>query len=214
MTEKIAVFSDFDGTLTCRNVLDWLYERFCGPNHRHFVDRWECGEISIREELEGCFATNVASRAEMESFLNRVQLRPGLPDLLNLCHDRAYAFAILSEGLVWYINYLLHSHNIFDVTVFANQIHFQENGYHFSFPWFDPQYPLRGTPKASIIRKHQAEGSKVIFIGDGLSDTEAAEAADFVFARDHLLKYTATHGIAATEFSSLFDITKHLKRMV
>lgn len=213
MSGNIVIFSDFDGTLAYRNVLDWLYETFAGPNHRDFVDRWEHGEISIKEELEGCFANVKASRTDMELFLNRVRLRPGLPNLINYCQERAYGFAILSEGLVWYIEYILRLHGIFDVTIFANQILFCEDGFRFSYPWFDPLYPLRGTSKASIIRKYQADGNRVIFIGDGLSDTEATEAADIVFARDTLLEYTIQHGINSIKFSTISEIIKYLERL-
>jgi 2-hydroxy-3-keto-5-methylthiopentenyl-1-phosphate phosphatase len=214
MSRNIAVFTDFDGTLTYRNVLDCLYENFAAPNHRDFVRRWEQGEISIQEELEGCFATIKASRNEMELFLDRVCLRPGLPDLIKYCQKRTYDFAILSEGLSWYIDYILRLNGIFDVMIFANHIHFCEDWVRFSFPWFDPLYPLRGTSKASIIRKYQGLGSRVIFIGDGLSDTDAAEAADIVFARDHLQEYTARHGIDSFEFSTIPEIIKHLERLV
>ena len=214
MSKNIAVFTDFDGTVTYRNVLDWLYENFAAPNHRDFVNRWEQGEISIQEELEGCFATIKASRIDMELFLDRVRLRPGLPDLINYCKKHSYTFAILSEGLSWYIDYILRLNGIFDVMICANNIHFCEDGVIFSFPWFDPLYPLRGTSKASIIRKYQMGGDRVIFIGDGLSDTDAAEAADIVFARDHLREYTARHGIDSIEFSTIPEIVEHLERLV
>ena len=214
MSRYITVFTDFDGTLTYHNVLNLLYKNFAGPIHRNFIERWEQGEISIQEELEGCFDTIKAARHEMEFFLDRVYLRPGVSELINYCQKHDYAFAILSEGLSWYIEYILRLHGIFDVTIFANHIHFYDDGVRFSFPWYDSLYPLRGTSKASIIRKYQMDGSRVIFVGDGLSDTDAAEVAGIVFARGHLQEYTTKHGIDSIWFSTIPEIVKHLEKLV
>ena len=53
----------------------------------------------------------------------------------------------------------------------------------------------------------------MVFIGDGVSDFEAAQVADIVYARDVLLDYTNDQGIQAREFSDMGDIIGDLKKL-
>jgi len=202
----VAVLCDFDGTATPHIVIDMLYRQFAAPSWREIVQRWERGEISTREEIQSCFATITASRAEMESFLDTIPLDPALVQLVDFCRQRGYHFAIVSDGLRWYIEYVLNRHGIRDVTIYASEIHFGPDGFRFSFPWYNPESPLRSTSKVSIVQRYQAQGDKVVFIGDGSTDIKAAQAADVVYARDALLTYCREHGIPAIEFSDLSDV--------
>jgi 2,3-diketo-5-methylthio-1-phosphopentane phosphatase len=210
---KIAVLSDFDGTITTNNVLNSLYGKFAAPSYREILERWNRGEISTMEEIETVFATISASRAEMESFLDTVTLDPGFPSLLKYCREAGIKFVIVSDGLVWYIEYILRHHEIQEVSVYACEIQFEEGGYRFSYPWFDPSTPLRSVSKSTIVRDYQSWGYKVIFIGDGVSDFEAVQVADIVYARDVLLDYTEDNGIQAREFSDMGDIIGDLKEL-
>ncbi len=210
---KIAVLSDFDGTITTWNVLNSLYEEFADPSYRETLERWNRGEISTMEEIETVFATISASRAEMESFLDTVALDPGFPSLLKYCLETGIKFVIVSDGLVWYIEYVLRPYDIREVEVYACDIQFEGGGYSFSYPWFDPSTPLRSVSKSTIVRDYQSWGYKVVFIGDGVSDFEAVQVADIVYARDVLLDYTKDHRIQAREFSDMGDIIGDLKKL-
>ena len=202
----VAVLCDFDGTATPHIALDMLYREFGAPICQVLNQRWERCEISTKEETQSCFATITASRTEMESFLASLSLDPGLPDLVSLCRRRGCSFGIVSDGLTWCITYILNRHGIYGVPVYANEIHFEPDGFRFSFPWYAPETPLRGTSKPAIVRRYQAEGKRVVFIGDGLTDFEAAGVADVVYARAGLWTYCREHDIPAIEFSDLADL--------
>ena len=208
---KIAVLSDFDGTITTNNVLNSLYGKFAAPSYRETLERWNRGEISTMEEIETVFAIVSASRAEMESFLDTVELDPGFPALLSYCRAMGIEFVVVSDGLHWYIDYIMRHHVIAEVAVYACDIHFERGNYRFSYPWFDSSTPMRSVSKSTIVRDYQSRGNKVVFIGDGVSDFEAAQVADIVYARDVLLEYTKGHGIQAQEFSNMGDIIRDLK---
>ena len=210
---RIAVLSDFDCTISTINVLSYLYECFDSSNWRTIVARWDRGEISTPQEIESCFASIHATREEMEKSLDAVELDPAFKHLVQFCRSREYYIAVASDGLRWYIEYILNRHKIHDVAVFANEIHFTGNGYRFSYPWSDPSTPLRGTSKPAIIRRLQAEGKKVIFIGDGLSDVEAAEVADVVYASDILLEYTIKRDVSSKPFVKLIEVVNDMGRM-
>lgn len=207
---KIAVLLDFDGTVTTINVLDSLYEKFAGPSFRTHMERWQRSEISTMEEIEQVFKTVKATRQEMESFLRSVQLDPGFISLLFFCRERGYPFAIVSDGLRWYIDYVLDIYSLSVSAVYASEIEFVDEGFSFKYPWFDPVYPMRSTAKPAIVKDYQRRGYKVVFVGDGLSDVEAAEVANVVYAKDVLLQETRARGIAVKEFQDLHDIFRDL----
>ena len=204
------ILSDFDGTITTINVLDSLYEEFGGSSYRYYMERWQRGEISTMEEIENIFATFSASQADMEAFLRTVELDPGFTSLLGYCRQREFPFAIVSDGLRWYIDYILDFHGVGGVEVFAAEISFAPGGFQFEYPWYDPAFPLRATAKPLIIEDYQEKGYEVIFIGDGLSDVEAAGAADVVYAKDILLVEARTRGIEARVYENLHEVYRDL----
>jgi 2-hydroxy-3-keto-5-methylthiopentenyl-1-phosphate phosphatase len=208
---RIALLCDFDGTISPVNVQEQLYYHFADPRTRINNERWDRGEISTKEELEGCFNSITASKEEMQSFLDTVHLDPNIHALLDYCHNNWIFVAILSDGLKWYIDYILHLHGIENIPVYANDIFFTDRGYRFDFPWFDPSSPLRGTSKNRIIREFQQQGYFVIFVGDGLSDTDAAQCADLVFAKDYLLSYVRSENIPAHVFVNLSEVIDQIR---
>ena len=50
-------------------------------------------------------------------------------------------------------------------------------------------------------------------VGDGLSDRCAAREADHVMARDELLMWCRSEGIAATPFQSFDDVDRFARRL-
>jgi 2-hydroxy-3-keto-5-methylthiopentenyl-1-phosphate phosphatase len=203
---NIAVLTDFDATATTINVLDSLYAKFAEPSYAIHMERWNRGEISTMEELERVFSTVSATRNDMEVYLRTFALDPGFKSLITYCREQDYPFAIVSDGLRWYIDYILANYGIIGVKVFAGEIYFENRGFRFEYPWFDPEYPFRSTAKPAIIRDYQKRGYKVVFIGDGLSDVEAAGVADVVYAKDVLLQQARKRGFTVQEYKDLNDV--------
>ena len=208
---RTAVLCDFDGTATPCIVMDALYRRYAAPSWEEVTARWERGEIGTRQEIETNFSTITAGRAEMERFLDTVPLDPGFRSLVDLCRERGHVFALVSDGLTWYINHVLDRHGIQGVRVYANEVYFEPEGFRFSFPWYSEESPKRATSKVTLVRQHQALGMRVVFIGDGLSDVEVAGVADVLYARDALLAYCQERGIPARPFVNLEDVLAELR---
>ncbi len=206
--QRVAVLCDFDGTVTPDEVIGRLYKRFATDECERLVERWVRGEITTPEEVLGCFATIHATQEEMEAELTHVRLDPAFANLVDYCRRQDCPLAIVSDGFQWYIEYILHRHGFQGLTIYANKISFEGGGYHISFPWYDPATPRRGTSKPTIIRRYQEKGFKVIFVGDGLSDLEAVETADWVYARGKLLEYCRKHELQAIGFTDLADLLK------
>ncbi|MFX0145503.1 MAG: MtnX-like HAD-IB family phosphatase [Candidatus Hodarchaeota archaeon] len=202
---KFAFLCDFDGTVCPTQMMDFLYGRFaaCGLE---FAERWGRGEISTQEEIVSTFDTVSANREEMEAALDTIEIDPHFPAFLQFCRDQDYSFAIVSDGLEWYIDYILARHDIYGVDIYANQIHFEDRGFRFEFPWYDDETPMRGVCKPMIVRRYQDRGRVVVYAGDGKSDFEVIGVADLVFARRKLARFAREQGVDFTEFRDCRDL--------
>lgn len=204
--QPIAVLCDFDGTITIGGVLDLIYKEFAAPSCWELVERWIRGEITTPQEIRGCFSSMKASREEMEAVIDSVSIDPCFPEFVEFCQKQGYPLAVLSDGLRWYIDYVLKRYSIEGLEIFANEIEFLADGYQISTPWYDPMTPKRGVSKPRIIENYKSEGYKVVFIGDGLSDIEAVNVADLIYARDQLLDYCKLNNISARSFLDMRDL--------
>ena len=212
MSQKYVVLCDFDGTISDQDSLNPIYRQYatCGTK---FAEQWERGEVGTREEMIETFQCIHASRAQMENALDEINLDAGLMDLLAFCNRERLPFVILSDGLEWYIRYLLGKAGVEDVPVYANQIRFlSDGGFAFEFPWFSPENPRRGLHKPAIVKKYQSEGYRTIFIGNGGSDEDAVWKADAVFAKEPLYSYCVIHGIQAKHFESMTELADCWKK--
>ena len=61
------------------------------------------------------------------------------------------------------------------------------------------------------IKAARKRGEHTIFIGDGLSDRGAAEAADEVFAKHSLVEHCRKTGIEFHEYQNFDDVLKQLQ---
>lgn len=201
----VVVLCDFDGTICTANTMDFLYHNFaaCGME---FAEKWERGEISTAEELRSTFATVGASREEMERALSTLEIDEGFHRFLAHCQKRGYHVAVVSDGLEWYIEYILSQHGISGLPIYANRIHFENGDFRFEFPWFHEDTPLRGVSKPRILFSYQDQGKKVAYIGDGKSDTDAIHEADLVFARGWLAEHCTELGIEAVVFDRFDEL--------
>jgi len=208
--QPLAIISDFDGTIVPFNVLNALFDRFGGPECKEISRRWDMGEITQKEEYTMGFATVSASQAEMEPLLREVPMDPEFPRFIELCRQRDIPLAIASDGLRWYIEYILHNHGVSGVQLYTCEITFHNPGYSFTFPHFDPAHPLRGVAKQTLVQSMQRQGYRVAFIGDGNNDIDPAAVADIVFAKADLLHRTASAGIPAIPFDGFGEINAYL----
>jgi 2-hydroxy-3-keto-5-methylthiopentenyl-1-phosphate phosphatase len=202
------ILCDFDNTISRKNVANVLFEKFAGCGLEH-TQRWEMGEISSKEEYMLNFAAITASKEEMESHISTVEIDPGFKSLLDFSFQKGYELAIVSDGLEWYISYILARHHIKDVPIYANYLYFENQGFRLEFPWYGEETPRVGVCKPEIVRSYQNPWTRVVYIGDGLSDVDVANVADIIFAKGVFLEHCLAHGIPAVCINSLSDVIEN-----
>lgn len=202
---ELAVLCDFDGTISQTQTMDFIYQRFaeCGME---FARRWERGEISTPEEIRSTFATVTATKKEMEAALLEIDIDPGFKRFLAIARERGYGLAIVSDGLEWYIQFILSQHGITNLQIYANRIKFKEDGFSFEFPWHHPDVPHRGVSKRHVIHLFREQSRRIIYVGDGRSDTDIVDAVDRLYAKGWLADYCRDNQIEAITFTDWHDL--------
>jgi len=196
---EVVFLCDFDGTITTSEALGTLYEKFAPPIMAN-------SEFNMRKQVVATFGAVTASKEEMEAVLDTIEVDPGFLAFLSYGKKKGYTFAIVSDGLEWYIRYILDRYDIHNIEIYANRIYFEPEGFRFEFPWFDEETPRRGVCKLKIARAYKERFDTLVFVGDGHSDVDVVEVADIIFARGWLAGYCYAKGMLDVEIFGWRDL--------
>jgi 2-hydroxy-3-keto-5-methylthiopentenyl-1-phosphate phosphatase len=213
---KYLVQCDFDGTITYKDVSYLVLDRFAGDGWRELLLQYQRGELSVGAFNTLAFGMVKASKKTVLDYvLNSpdVTIRPGFKELVDYCRGRGFEFVVVSNGTDFYIKALLEKLGLGDVRYYAAKSRFLRGG-------LDVKYI---TPDGKITEdkfkdKHTemflAQGYKVIYIGNGISDYSAAKlAGGHVFATEDLLRSCNELGLACSAFEDLHEVVRVLRTL-
>jgi HAD superfamily phosphoserine phosphatase-like hydrolase len=192
---------DWDGTVTVRDTLWMLLERF---GDREVFERMESAlgsTLSHREVMEAEMATITVPLEEAVAFLlEHAEVRPGFSELA-----RRFRPLVLSSSFHETIEPVLAREGV-DVRLVANRIDARPDGWRVI--WTDDA----PCPECGEVCKRRSlpAGDSLVYVGDGYSDRCAALAADRVFARGDLARYLASRGTPFEPFEDLDDVAAAL----
>jgi len=207
------VLSDFDGTIATQDMLGMLLEQCASPDWQSIERAWRHGEIDTRTCLASQLALLPRNEEALLSLLNEVTLDPGFERFYRWTVDNGVPIEIVSDGIASFIWRIMRRHGYIDIPIRANDVRPNETkptGWTLLSPWWDPAFPRCATSKASVVKRAQAAGERVVFIGDGYSDREAVKVADTVFAKGELAVFCRERGIRHTPFETFDDIRRRL----
>ena len=218
---RTAIVCDFDDTTADRNVATLLLEAFhshdgseAAPHWRDTQKRFAAAEITLAEYQEITFSQMTATREEQAHYArNNAALRPGFPELTAFCSQHGVEVAIVSHGLDFYVTAVLQKAGVGHLPVYA-----VETG---ESPTGQPTFAYRfasagcawapGNCKCSVVDRFKKRGLRVLYAGDGASDACPARRADFVFARDSLLRACREEGLAHRELTDFHVVLEYLR---
>jgi 2,3-diketo-5-methylthio-1-phosphopentane phosphatase len=210
--DGFAFATDFDGTVTVRDVAALLLTEFGDDSWKDIEEEYREGKITCREALRTQFEMLKGTREEMTDFLDANDwIDPDFKPFLSYCTENDIPVRIVSEGLDFYIMHLLQSNRI-DVPFFTNKAHFENGGIKVSFPNSSEDCEDCGTCKLEALKDWKDDGKKIIYAGDGMNDICPAESCDFVFAKGDLLSHYRKEGLEHVEIEGYADIISEVKR--
>jgi 2-hydroxy-3-keto-5-methylthiopentenyl-1-phosphate phosphatase len=215
------VFLDFDGTVSGRDVVDALLERYAAARWLEIEGDWQAGRIGSRECLRDQIALVRATPAEVTALLASIDIDPGFVPLIETCTRWRIPLHIVSDGFDYCIDRILllrlppPMRRLLRATrICASHLEPDGDGrWKATFPFYKHVcHHGCATCKAAAMRVLRREGDVTVFVGDGLSDRYATEAADIVFAKQRLATFCRESNIPYRNYEDLSAVAEFLEQ--
>src|SRR5262249_50897859 len=182
---------------------DALLERFAAPEWWLVQDDWKAGLSGARECLVRQIDLVRATPAELDDFIETIEIDPGFPSFVDLCIDAGHDVTVVSDGLDRTVDAVLKRHDL-DLTFYANRLEWRgDDRWRLRFPYARSAcQALSGNCKCQFTESARLDLRMVI--GDGRSDFCIARRADLGLAKSALLPHCVETGLPVRAFEN-FD---------
>ncbi len=214
--KQLSIFTDFDGTITHKDIGDVLFQEFGEFEPWHSMLR--NGELKIDEywRIVCSKLRPDATKENIEKFTDSIEVDPYFGAFADFCRQNDFELTILSDGYDVYINRVLERAGATDTRVFCNKMIFREG--------LPPQPYFPGASescdctcascKRNSMLSYTSPDVIYVLIGDGFSDFCAAEHADIIFAKKDLAAYCNEKRLPHYPYHTFFDVRRILENAV
>lgn len=214
--KPLLIACDFDGTITQRDALHVIVERYgerglwstLGP-------RIQAGEMTVEQALQEEFSRVRATPDQIRRVVReRAPLRGGFVEFVGWCEERGHRFVVLSNGFRSIIEPVLADAGLERLEVVANDADFTPDGTRLEWSDRGPRCGLCDRPCKRQPLRERWRGERLVYLGDGISDRCVAHLADLVFARDGLAEHLDEIGIPHVRFEDFHEVRELLSTTV
>jgi 2,3-diketo-5-methylthio-1-phosphopentane phosphatase len=223
---KLKIYCDFDGTVTKNDVWVSALGKFIVDKEKFAVvcEEFTSNVISAREcNLRELDLMENFDFETLNKYLDEEELDEYFRDFLDYCRQNNYEITLLSEGLDYYIKYILDRENL-NLKFFSNKLVINEivndKGniklkLTCEFPYPDEHCTYCGMSKRNVVinNTNDLDNEVSVFIGDGISDFCASNYADIVFAKKRLSSYCWKNNITYFDFKNFKDVIIKLESL-
>ena len=215
------VFLDFDGTITRRDVTDAILEAYAHPDWLRIEEEWTTGRIGSRDCLIAQMALVRATKPDIDSLLDEIEIDKGIVALLEICAAHAAPVHIVSDGFDYCIRRILSRPSL-KLAPYLKGVqivsgHLEPNGTNWIVDFTSVDHPCAhgcGTCKPAAMTRLNATNGPTIFVGDGLSDRYAVACADRVFAKGTLAAYCDEQALSYIPYNNLGTVARRLDHLL
>jgi len=206
--------SDYDGTITDRDVYSLLAERYVPAGTPDYFAQYREGRITHFEAMAAYFAFVPTEEQQIEELLEASQADPDLGTSAALLQRAGWELLVVSAGSSWYVERVLKRAGV-AATVYSNPGRL-ENGRGLVLEKPDTSSPYHsasvGIDKAAVVQHALHAAETVAFAGDGPPDLQAAllVCPELRFARGFLADALRQRGEAFRPFSGWSEIARKL----
>lgn len=203
-----AIYCDFDGTITKKDVVNTFFELYAPEKWLEYEELWNKGEITSQENaVKQVALLPEITEKQLDDFINSVELNDYFIEFIDFTKSQNINFTILSDGFDLFIQRTLKKYNLYDIPFFANHIIYKNNKFKIEFPFHSKTCEIG----AGMCKCEKVKEQKFCYIGDGTSDKCIAQKADLLFATKNLKKYCENNSIKHYPFATFKDIIEILK---
>lgn len=204
---------DFDGTVTLEDVSFHLLDTFADGDWRQVLAEYLAGRISVGSFNTRAFAMIKADEPTLrDSLKGKIGIRAGFDDLLAYCRQRSFRFVIVSNGLEFYIKNILRDLGVADIEVLAARAEFKPAGLEVKYIGPDGNQ-LEDGFKEAYTEMFLKDGYRIVYIGNGVSDSLPARRAHYIFATGDLLDHCRQIKLSHTPFDDFKEVVRGLARL-
>ncbi|MFH1198214.1 MAG: MtnX-like HAD-IB family phosphatase [bacterium] len=216
MERNFKIFVDFDGTITKTDVGEEMFLRFGNPaKANEIINDWIKGDITAAQCWQKLCATiECLELNDFDRFLNEMNIDESFKEFTELCKMNGMEMHILSDGLDYYIGKILDRENLSHINLYSNKVEFENGKLIPVFPHPDEECIKCANCKRNHIINNSSDEDITVYIGDGWSDTCAAQYCDFIFAKNSLLKYCESNRISYFPFKNFSDVSLRMKEII
>jgi 2-hydroxy-3-keto-5-methylthiopentenyl-1-phosphate phosphatase len=193
---------DFDGTVTERDTLDLVLQRFGDAEvYERAEAELDAGRMTLNDVISAEFATVTAPLDEVVAHVvEHARVRPGFAALARARHP-----LVVSSGFHELIEPVLEREGL-ELAVVANRLDARPEGWQVRFRSAEPCPVCREPCKRADV----AGVDPFVYVGDGFSDRCVALAASRVFARDGLADYLEARAVPFERFDDFDELARAL----
>jgi HAD superfamily phosphoserine phosphatase-like hydrolase len=201
---------DFDGTITERDTLDDVLERYAPEAYEQAEAGLAAGRLTLRECMEQEFAPVCGDPGTIiAEAVAAAVVRPGFAEFVQAAEAVGHRVVVVSGGFESIIRHVLEREDAGHLPVFAHEARFTPQGTTVEFRHWDDCAACGEECKRSIVAGLR-NGDEVVYIGDGYSDRCAALVADRRFARRFLARDLDKAGVEYTPFDDFHTVREAL----
>jgi 2-hydroxy-3-keto-5-methylthiopentenyl-1-phosphate phosphatase len=212
---SLKVFCDFDGTVAASDIGDLIFKTFGDQRAQDAIELWYQGKLKGDEMYyRSCESITSVDIGILNNLIDEQTLDPAFPEFVSYCRGRNIEVIILSDGFDYYIHRVLKRYGLENIRVFANHLDISENGFIPSFPFMNPYCTRTANCKGTHVLNEAADDEIRIVIGDGYSDSCAADYADVVFAKHKLVAYCRQNNISYFDFADFSHVQARCEELL
>ncbi len=202
---------DFDGTIINNNMSTLLRENFAPSSWQKVESDYLRGRLSVEKSNKIQFALIKEPKDRLQTFVRQhISLRPGFIGFVTYCNRKGIPFIIVSSGLDFYIQAVLEEIGLQDLELHCAKTSFSCKGIEVSY--YDPEgNPVDRGFKNLYLSWLKTRGGEVVYLGDGLSDLDAACKANHVFATGQLPILLSSKSSTYYNFSDFSDVLHRVR---
>lgn len=204
---------DFDGTISVKDTIDAMLEKFADPSWEDVEQEWLDGKITAVECMSKQISMVRADHMALETFFRGIQLDASFLPFYK--HVTQFAkLVIASDGLDHAIKIATRNAAWPEIPVYSNHLNFIPQGISISYPLRkDDCTGGNGMCKCAVAKSLAVDTSgPIVLIGDGKSDACISGMADIVFAKGSLIKHCEKNNIKHYKFQTFADVLAIIKQ--
>ena len=210
--DKLAVFFDFDNTITTFDTLDDLILRYSiNDKWKSLEERWKAGKIGSKECLKGQLEGIRITRKELDRYLKSVTIDPRFKKLLKMLRSKKIKTFVLSDDFDYVIKNVFKNNGIKNLKIYSNKLTFGGDRLIPHFTFTDKNCTICAHCKKNNLLANVSDKFFKVYVGDGLSDVCPSKSTDLIFAKKTLWRHLKKGGVYSVPYKRMNDIYNYFK---